>query len=261
MIKKLYKRDLDKMTKTLRWFFLISISLAIITRLINIGKDIQAIKIIGMVFSGLTYSAVANVLINTFTNILIYFKSNFYNDESYLTHTLPVTKKQLIISKYLSSLTVIISSFVVMILSLLIVLYDKTFVDFIKTALTMVVSGLDMSVGGFITVIALVLFSQILSIMGMGFSAIVKGNSYNQKKALKGVLWFIAYYFGSIGITLITSVIVFAIGGNLSELSATVMKASSFITIIVVGLTLYLLYAVYYAIFCYKLFNRGVNVD
>jgi hypothetical protein len=100
MIKNLYKRDLDRMTKTLRWFFLIAIAASVVTKLIKLGDSIQVVSIIGAVFAGITYSAVANVLINKFTNILTYFNLNFYKDESYLTHTLPVTKRELILSKY-----------------------------------------------------------------------------------------------------------------------------------------------------------------
>lgn len=261
MIKKLYKRDLDRMTKSVRWFFLVSISLALITKLISLGDSIQAIKILGMVFQGITYSAVANVLINTFTNILVYFNQNFYKDESYLTHTLPVTKKQLIISKYLSSLTVIVASFIVMIVSLGLVLYSKELFTIIKLSLSALLGGFNMSVGVFIMLIVFVLFIQVTMLIVMVFSAIVKGNSYNHKKGIKGVSWFIAYYFGSMIVAIISIVLVFAISGNLSELSAEAMKASSLITILVTGLLVYLCLAVYYLIFCYKLFKKGVNVD
>lgn len=261
MIKKLYKYDLKRMTRSLKWFFVTSIGVAIITRLINLGKDVQAIKILGMVFAGITYSAVANVLINAFTGILIYFNYNFYKDESYLTHTLPVTKKQLIISKYLSALTVILSSFIVIIASLLLVLYDKALFEALKLALSSIIIGFNMSVSGFLIFIGAIIFTQISSIFAMALTAIVKGNSYNQKRGMKGVAWFIAYYFGSMLITIITAVIVFAIGGNIAELGATVMKSSSFITIMLLALILNTVYVVYYLLLCYRLFNKGVNVD
>ena len=101
MIKKLIKNDIKKMMKILVYLYACSIILAGITRLINIGKNIQFIFIIGQVFAGITYSAIGSVLINTFVHILRVFVVNFYKDESYLTHTLPVTKNQLLLSKYL----------------------------------------------------------------------------------------------------------------------------------------------------------------
>ena len=101
MLGRLMKYDIKKMTKILIIMYIISLGLACVTRLINIGKNIQAIFIIGQVFTGLTYSAIVNVLVNTFVHILKVFINNFYKDESYLTHTLPIKKSKLLLSKYL----------------------------------------------------------------------------------------------------------------------------------------------------------------
>ena len=53
MIKKLMKYDIKKMSRILIYIYASAICLAGITRLINIGKNIQAIAIIGHVFAGL----------------------------------------------------------------------------------------------------------------------------------------------------------------------------------------------------------------
>ncbi len=261
MIKKLYKYDLKKATKILKWFYVISLSLAIVTRLINIGKDIQVIKIIGMVFAGCTYSAVANVLINTFIHVLKAFSDGFYKDESYLTHTLPVSKKQLLISKYLTAITVILSSFIVIVASLFAVLYDKALIEGVKLYIQTSISGLNISAGLFISVILVILLAEFFTLTFMGFTAIVKCNTYNNGRAFKGVLWFIAYYLGSMALLFVAVIITFAISGNLAEITASVMKGSSLLTIIIVGAVLYLLITVYYGFLCYKLFKKGVNVD
>ena len=108
MIKKLLKHDLKRMLKVLVYIYIIAICLSGVTRLINLGKDIQVIAIIGYVFSGLVYSALGSILVNTFVQILRVFIVNFYKDESYLTHTLPVEKTKLLLSKFLSSLIVIL---------------------------------------------------------------------------------------------------------------------------------------------------------
>ena len=92
------KYDLKKMTKLLIYLYPITIALAGITRLINIGKDIQVISIIGSVFASLTYTLVANILVNTIIAIILSFTTSFYKDQSYLTHTLPVKKEKLLLS-------------------------------------------------------------------------------------------------------------------------------------------------------------------
>ena len=98
------------MTRILVYMYAVSVVLAVITRLINIRDDIQAIRILGMVFAGCTYSAIGNVVVNTFVHIIDVFIKNFYKDESYLTHTLPISKNKLLASKYIASLLVIVAS-------------------------------------------------------------------------------------------------------------------------------------------------------
>ena len=262
MIKKLMKYDIRNMTKILVYFYAIGIIAATLTRIINIGKDIQFIMIIGKVFEGITYAAIANIIVNTFTHILLRsFIYNFYKDESYLTHTLPVTKKQLLVSKYLSSLIVIMISIAVSVASLFIFLYSKQFIEGLKAFITLTVSGFNMSAGAFITLIVLILFTQICSTISMSFAAIVKANTYNTKRVLNGLLWFAVYYFGSTIITLLSAVIVFAIGGNLGELAAAQMSQGAFTTLLILALIANIIYTTVHCLLTYKLFNKGVNVD
>lgn len=258
---KLMKYDIKKMMRILVYIYAISLGLAIITRLINLGNNIQAIAIIGHVFGSLTYAAVVSVIVNTFVHILRVFIVGFYRDESYLTHTLPVKKEKLLLSKYLSSLLVIICSVVVSALSLFIVLYSESLFNFIKQSLEIMVSGFNMSVGGFLALIVFILFSQICAMTSMAFAAIVKANTYNNKRIMKGLVWFAIYYFGSTICTLLTAVIVFATSGNLKELIASQMSNSSFMIILVLGLVLYFIYAIIFYLLANKMFKKGVNVD
>ena len=261
MIAKLMKYDIKKMTRVLIYIYICALSLAGITRLINIGRDIQFLEIVGYVFQGLTYSALCSIFVNTFVQILRVFIVNFYKDESYLTHTLPISKNKLLLSKYLSSLVVILSSVIVCFVSLFIMFYSKSFVSILKVSLETVVLGFNMSMGLFIALMVLVIFTQICAIMSMSFCAIVKANTYNSKRVLKGLIWFVIYYFGSMIVTLLTAVIVFAIGGNLSELIATQMSQGSFVSILIVGLIAYVIYSTIFYLLGNRQFNKGVNVD
>lgn len=261
MITKLLKYDIKRITRILIYMYAISIVLAIITRIINIGKDIQAINILGMVFAGCTYSAIGNVLVNTFVHIIDVFIKNFYKDESYLTHTLPVRKSKLLASKYIASLIVIFASVAVCFLSLFIIFYSKSFVDGLKMFIEATVAGFDISVGLFVTLIALVLFSQICCIITMAFTAIVKANMYNSKRVIKGVIWFVAFYFGTMLVTVLTAVLCFAIGGNIGELMATTLSQKAFISIFVIALVNYIAFSVLFYFICNRMFNKGVNVD
>jgi len=261
MTKKLMKYDIKNMMKILVYIYAISLGLAVITRLINIGKDMQVLAILGHIFAGLTYSAIASIIVNTFVHILKVFTNGFYKDESYLTHTLPVTKDKLLLSKYLSALIVIFISVAVSIASIAIMHYTSALIEGLKAFITTAISGFNMSVGVFLLLLGAIIFSQISSIMSMAFCAIVKAYTYNSKRVLRGLIFFAVIYFVSMYITLIVVAIIFAINGNISHMFASVLTQGEFLTILIIGLVCYVLYAIVYYFICAKMFRKGVNVD
>lgn len=261
MLKFLMKYDLKKVLNFLIWFYAISLVLAGITRILGIWSDIQIMKILSSVFASLVYSAIATIIINTFIHILMRFLNSFYKDQSYLTHTLPVKKDSLILSKYLSGLIIVFASVLISFLSLFIVFYSPEFMQSVKSMLDMVVAGLNISGGLFVFLIAIIIFSQICAMMSLGFTAIVKGNSYNNRRSVKGFLWFVLYYFACLITTLILAVIISAITGNLSSLFSERMSSGAFLTVMIVVVISYISFAVIFYYYCRKEFKKGVNVD
>ena len=261
MIKKLMKYDLKKMTRILIYIYLVSIAFASLTRLVFIWKDIQAVAILGYALQAVVYSAIGSILVNTFVHILKTFLDGFYKDESYLTHTLPVSKNKLLASKYLSSLITIFASVLVCFVSLFIMFYSKSFVLSLKGFIRATVANFNMSVGLFLFLMVAIIFSQICAIMSMAFWAVVKANTYNHKRVLKGLICFFIYYFASMILTLISIVVVFVVSGSLHELTASVLSQKAFVSILVIGLVLYVIYAIVFYFITRKLFNKGVNVD
>jgi len=261
MLKRLMKYDLKRTLKYLVWFYALSIVLSGICRLLDIWKDIHVIRILSSVFSSLTYSAIATVLVNTFFHILLSFVASFYKDQSYLTHTLPVKKDNLLLSKYLSALIVVLCSVLACVFSLFIMLYSSAFIKTLKTAILSAVIGLNIGGGTLILLLVLIIFSQILALISMAFSAIVKGHSYNQKRRLKGVLWFVVYYLASMYLTLIFAVICTTITGEIKTLFSNQMSSSAFLTVLIVALISYWFYALFFYFLCKREFNKGVNVD
>lgn len=261
MIKKLMKYDTKKMFWVLGYIYIASIILAGITRLINIGKHIQFLFILGQVFSTLTYTAICSILVNTFVQTLRVFTTNFYKDESYLTHTLPISKNKLLLSKYLSALIVILSSVLVCFASLFILFYSKSFMSSLKLFIQASITNFNFSANLFIFALILVIFAQICTLISMAFTAIVKAYTYNTKRVLKGFIWFVIFYFGTMAITLLTMVVFFAITGNLSMLLSSTMSNFAFISILIIGFICYVAYAFIFYFICQKLFNKGVNID
>lgn len=261
MLKNLMKYDLKAMLKILVWFYAIALVLAGITRIINIGNDVQIVEIIGYIFAGFTYSAIATIIINTFIHILMRFANSFYKDTSYLTHTLPVRKDSLILSKYLSSIIVILASVLVSFLSLFIMFYSPKFMQNLSLALNSAIAGFNISNGLFVCLMILILFAQICAYISMAFTAIVKGYSYNQKRGIKGFLWFLAYFFACMISTLILVVIITALTGDLNSLFTGKMSSSAFLTTLITALITYVAYTIGFYFICKKEFKKGVNVD
>ena len=189
------------------------------------------------------------------------FSHSFYKDESYLTHTLPVKKNTLLLSKYLSALIVIFMSILVSFLSLFIILYSPEFIEGIMIALNGIVSGLNISGGLFLFIITLTIFFEVCFLMSTAFTSIVLGYSYNRKRGLLGFLWFILFYHICSIVSLVAIILTTLITGDIFSLFASQMSPTAFMSVIMVGLTLYAIFSIVFYFICRKLFNRGVNVD
>ena len=125
MLVKLLKYDLKYMIRNMGVFYILSIVFAIITRVfLNLEQSVM-INIIGKISAGFLYSALANILLNTMIRSWIRFRDSLYKDESYLTHTLPVTKNDIYNSKFIQTLIFFFIGFLIILLSLFITYFSK----------------------------------------------------------------------------------------------------------------------------------------
>lgn len=255
------KYDIKNITKILWIMYVIALPLAVATRLLSLGKEIQIINILSKILLGCTFSAIANILVNTFVHILRVFIGNFYKDESYLTHTLPVTKQQLFFSKYFSSILVILASVLVCIVSLLITFYSKEFMQQAKAFLEYSISGFDIPVVLFLSLTGALLFLQICTIISMAFGAIIKANTYNEQRLFKGLLWFFLYYLGAGIIFFLLTCLVFLVSGNITNLFAEEIPKNAILILFGISISYYFVISVAYYFISLKLFKKGVNVD
>ena len=261
MEKNLIKYDLKKMFKLMVIYYIIGIALSGLTRFVAIFDNITIFNILKIIFSSLVYAVWGSILVQTFVQILIQFNKNFYGDESYLTHTLPVTKKQLLISKYISSLVVILASVLVLSLSVFIMFYSKANIDMLKIFLDYSLSGLGISPALFITLVVITLFTQICAIMSMCFAGTIIGKRFNTKKNLKSLLFVVLFYFASIICTLLIAILVFACMNNLSSLFSNALTGQMLITLLIIAIVLYLIYSIIFYFISKTQFEKGVNVD
>ena len=158
MLNKLLKYDLKYMIKNMCVFYILSIFFAITTRILFNMEQSVIINIIGQISVGCMFAMIVNTLINTMMRSWVRFRNSLYKDESYLTHTLPVTKSELYNSKFIQTLIFFLISFVVILISLFIAYYSKenwlAITNYIKTITT----GLNMSSLFFITMTIIIFF-------------------------------------------------------------------------------------------------------
>ena len=261
MLNKLMKYDLKKMYKVLVVFYCLSLILAIICRVFNELGNIFAFRVLYIIFSSIEYAIIANVIVHAFVRIILRFNNNFYKDESYLTHTLPVSKQKLLLSKYLSSLIVIFSSVVIVFLSFFIMFYDVQTIEVISNFLTALSGQFNFSVAGFISLVVVSLFVQICSIISMTFYAIVLGNRANEKRALKSLLWIALVYIISIIFSLLCIFAVSAMFNVANEIFSNVVSGKTLLIVFVLAIILYSTYSIFFYFLSNRAFNNGVNVD
>ena len=102
MLKKLLKYDLKSINIVLIVFYLLSIFFSLLTRIfLNIDNSFIC-NVIGQICNGTMIAMMFNIIINNMIRLWVRFKQNFYGDESYLTHTLPIPKKTLYLSKFIT---------------------------------------------------------------------------------------------------------------------------------------------------------------
>ena len=264
MLNKLLKYDLKYMIKNMFIFYILAIFFAITTRILfNIDQSVM-IKIISQISVGCMISMVASIIINVMMRSWVRFRDSLYKDESYLTHTLPVTKNQLYNSKFILTLIFYFVSFIIVLLSLFITYYSKdnwiAITNYIKTITT----GLNMSTIFFISMTIIIIFLEIFNAIQCGFFGIILGHKKDTGKIGYSVL------FGFI-IYLIAQMLILSLVYIYGLFDPTVMElfktgtinidVNSFKSLAIVSSLLYLVIIFIMSILCKKALNKGVNIE
>ena len=127
MLGKLLKYEMKGTGRTLVPFYGLMLLLAVITRIFN-GINIHKFSTLGEIAMGIVAFAygltMASVMMLTAFLVIQRFYRTVYGDEGYLTHTLPVKSRDIIISKTVSAFLWIVLSAVVAFASVMIIGYQ-----------------------------------------------------------------------------------------------------------------------------------------
>ena len=111
MLNKLLKYDLKYIYKTQIYIYGMTLICLIIAKTFQTSVHGSFIYLsINLSFMIFTYGLIFILMINNFARLWSRFKNTIYGDESYLIHTLPLSKSQIFLSKGISSIITISTS-------------------------------------------------------------------------------------------------------------------------------------------------------
>jgi len=263
MLGKLLKYDLKWIYKLLIVFYVLGISFSLIGRGLSEIENSLVFNILGQICKGTAVAMVVNVLINNLMRVWVRFNKNIYKDEAYLTHTLPVSKKDIYLSKILSAVISIVTSAIVMVICIAICYYSNDIIEYIKTALEFVANTYNSTVVGFLAIVCTVFFLEIIFVLMAGFIGLIIGHKSNNYKMVKSVIYgFIAYLIPQI-VTLGLMYIIGLFNQDIMNLFNTtqIVNVEIIKTIMYYAIAIYLAYIVIYYFIGKIQFKKGVNVD
>lgn len=262
MLKKLLKYDLKWCFKPLLVFYILTLFLAIVIRVVESFEQTFILLIIDKIACGALISMIISILINLFMRNWVRFIRNIYKDESYLTHTLPVTKNEIFLSKILTSIITLLTSFIVIIACVAIATLNENTWFFLKDSLEKSAIYFNSSVFSLITVMIITIFFETLFIIMSGILGIIIGHRSNNLKIVKSIVYGFIIYIGfsvlSIGILYLSGLIDPSIRSLFNNIK---ISSSSMKKMLIIGILEYFIYIILMYILGNKLLNKGVNVD
>lgn len=249
MLGKLLKYDLKWIGKVVVVFYALGMFFAFLALLSK--SDIYLISLVGKICAGISMSMVFSALFNSILRSWARFIQNIYKDEAYLTHTLPIKKDTIYLSKVVSSIIITIFSAIVIVFAILIAYNSNGVINKIKYIFEEKLAYVFIA------------FLEIIFIIMIGIVGIIIGYKMNNRKMLKAVL----ISFGIYIILSCVSLLLLALYSNIYNKynsddlikipeSNSIPSSSSYFMII-----LYFVYDILLYFIGQKLFKKGVNVD
>lgn len=203
MLGKLLKYDFRSRLKHLAIFYGLAVFFAIMTRVLFMIQGSLFWDVVGHIMSGTTIAMIVNIIINNLMWLWVRFKANLYGDESYLTHTLPVKRSDLYLSKFLTGVGTTLMSTMVILGVIMLAYYTPENFEAFKATLMPFTEALDTTAAKIVFVLALVVFLEILAALMSGYLGIILGH----KRSTNRMAWSVGFGFL---IYIVTQVVVMA---------------------------------------------------
>lgn len=263
MLGKLIKYDFKSNFKFLMIFYILSLFFAVLTRIFLNIEDSFILKIIGQICSGATIAMMFNILINNLMRTWVRFRHNLYGDESYLTHTLPVERKTIYSSKFITSIILVFISMLVISLTIFVAYYSKENLKALKDMLLPVANIYGSTIVKMLCSILFVFFLEFANILQSGFTGIILGHKKNNAKIGYSVLFGFLVYLVTQIFAILTIFVVGLFNKDIMNLFFTneMINVDMIKIIVWMAIFVYMISLVIVYFVNVKLFKQGVNID
>ena len=160
MLGKLLKYDLKWLYKVLIVFYILALIFSLIGRGFNSIENSVLFNILAQISFGIAISMMVSSLINCLMRSWVRFIYNTYKDESYLTHTLPVKKNTIYLSKVLTSIICMLTTTIIIGVCLFICYYSEANIEALKSMLELAADTYNTTVINLLLIIFAVLFLE-----------------------------------------------------------------------------------------------------
>lgn len=261
MLRKLLKYDFRELGSLI---FPVLGALILITIIGKISIETALFQALPSVIQGLGIAAYVVIILACFIGaplyFVIYFYKNLYSSAGYITHTLPVSTNEKLLSKIISCYLLELLTFAVCFLSILIIVYDKALYNDLYNLFVsgdMQVSAvLGMNIRSFVIITGALLLISSLAQLLMYFASVSIGQLFRTHKIIGTIAGYMILYAAN---QIISSVIL-VIFGSPDVMYNTMPTAGSIVAIYGISGCLCLLQAAIYYVISYYFMEKKLNL-
>lgn len=261
MFSKLLKYDLRYIYKILGVYYIVTIGCALVGKAAAlIPNPSPLVDFIGIFFRNASLGLCIGLIINAVTRTWARFQQSLYGDESYLTHTLPVSRPELFGSKFASTIITLLLSFIISIIIIWLLLSDGSF-----NLSSILPFGANSSISepAFIAIFILATFAQLTLIIQCGFFGILVGHRSHTRRALWSTIAGFAAYVTLEAVLLLSVLLWSQFNPSINSLIASGHQLNiddMFLFLVIVTVIYTVLIAITYLV-NNQLLKRGVDVE
>lgn len=263
MLGKLLKYDLKWVYKLVVIFYSLAFIFSVIGRVFGEIENSLVCNIISKICFGTAISMAISSLINSLMRLWARFVRNVYKDESYLTHTLPVEKKDIYASKIISGIICIFTTMIVVVLCLFICYYSEANMEVVKNLLELAASTYNTTVLKLLLLVIVVIFLEVVYVLLTGYVGIILGHKSNTGKMVKSIVIGFVLYLAFQTLTLVLMGIYGLFNPDIMNLLNTtdIVNIEAIKSVMYTGIGVYVIYSVILYYSGQRELSKGVNVE